>query len=61
MPRKKRVQDVRIKEDAEGRFVVETYDDGSVIRRRVEKDARPRRKPRKPIARVWRLRDMGEL
>jgi hypothetical protein len=61
MPGKMRVLDVRIKEDAEGRAVVETYDDGSVVRRRVEKDARPRRKPRKPIARVWRPRDNGEL
>jgi hypothetical protein len=61
MPRKTRIQDVRIAENSEGRFVVETYADGTVIRRRVEKDAKPRRKPRKPIARAWRRKDKGEV
>lgn len=56
MPGKARVLDVRITDNSEGRFVVETYDDGTVVRRRVEKDAKPRRKPRKPIARAWRAK-----
>jgi hypothetical protein len=53
MARKPRVRDIEVDENAEGRFVVETYEDGTIIRRRVEKSATPRRKPRKPFARAW--------
>jgi len=54
MPRKRRVQDIQVTETAEGRFVVESYEDGTVVRRKVDEDAKPRRKPRKPFARAWR-------
>jgi hypothetical protein len=60
MPRKAHVQDIQVVEDPEGRFVVETYDDGTVIRRRVEDDRTPRRKPRKPFARAWRPEEKQE-
>jgi hypothetical protein len=60
MARKPRVQDIEIDQDKEGRFVVETYEDGTVVRRRVEKGATPRRKPRKPFARAWRPSDKKE-
>jgi hypothetical protein len=60
MTRKPRVRDIEVDEDEEGRFVVETYEDGTVVRRRVEKDAAPRRKPRKPFARAWRPPDREE-
>ena len=43
---------VEVLDTAEGRFVVATYADGSIIRKLVDPDQRPRRKPRKPIARV---------
>ena len=48
MPRKAHVQDIQVMETADGRFIVETYDDGTVVRRKVEQDGKPRRKPRKP-------------
>jgi len=57
MTRKARVRDVGVIESDEGRFVMTTYDDGSTVWRRVEKDAKPRRKPRKPYARAWRPAD----
>lgn len=60
MPRTAHVQDIRVTETSEGRFIVETYDDGMVVRRRINKGARPRRKPRKPIARAWRPTDKRE-
>jgi hypothetical protein len=57
MPRTAHIQGVEVKESAEGRFIVETYDDGTVVRRRVEEGGKPRRKPRKPFARAWRPDD----
>jgi|1185.fasta_scaffold1357177_2 hypothetical protein len=43
---------VEVVDTAEGRFVVATYPDGSVVRKLVDPNERPRRKPRKPIARA---------
>jgi hypothetical protein len=60
MARKPRVQAIEIDEDEEGRFRVQTYEDNTVMRRRVEKGAAPRRKPRKPFARAWRPTDRKE-
>jgi hypothetical protein len=57
MSRKSHIRDVHVTENLEGRFVVETYDDGTVVRRRVEEDGRPRRRPRKPFARAWQPGD----
>jgi hypothetical protein len=57
MARKPRVRGIEVEQNDEGRFVLETYEDGTVIRRRVEKGATPRRKPRKPFARAWRPPD----
>ena len=57
MARKARVRSIEIEESSQGRFVVETYDDGSVVRRAVEQGAKPRRRPRKPFVRVWRRDD----
>jgi hypothetical protein len=57
MPRKARIQSIEVEVTAEGRFVVETYDDGNVVRRKVESAGTPRRKPRKPFVRVWRRED----
>jgi hypothetical protein len=52
--RKTPISDIQVGESVEGRFVTETHGDGSIIRRLVKKDAKPRRKPRKPFARAWR-------
>jgi len=57
MPRVARIQGVEVEESPEGRFIVETYEDGTVVRRRVEEGAKPRRKPRKPFVRAWRPDD----
>jgi hypothetical protein len=57
MAHKPRVRNIEIDEDDDGRFVLETHDDGTIVRRRVEKGATPRRKPRKPFARAWRPAD----
>jgi hypothetical protein len=43
---------VEVVDTAEGRFVVATYADGSAIRKLVDPNQRPRRKPRKPVARA---------
>jgi len=34
------------------RFVVSTYADGQTVRKRIDPDEQPRRKPRKPFARA---------
>jgi hypothetical protein len=60
MVRNPRVQNIEVEENDEGRFVVESYEDGTIVRRRVEKDTKPRRKPRKPFARAWRPSDKNE-
>ena len=57
MARKGRIRHVEVTETAEGRYVVTTYEDASVVRRRVEEGSAPRRKPRKPFARAWRPQD----
>jgi hypothetical protein len=43
---------IEVVEERGERFVVATYPDGSVVRKRVDPNERPRRKPRKPIARA---------
>jgi hypothetical protein len=49
MPRGK-PQSVEVVENAEGRYVVVTYADGEVVRKLINPNERPQRKPRKPIA-----------
>ena len=49
---KGRPQSIEVVEERGDRFVVATYADGSVVRKRVDPNERPRRKPRKPIARA---------
>ncbi|MBV8840557.1 MAG: hypothetical protein JO000_28795 [Alphaproteobacteria bacterium] len=48
-----------ILEEAGVRYVALTYADGSYARHPVDSDATPRRKPRKPVARV-RIRSRDE-
>lgn len=55
--RKARVQSIKIEASSEGRFVVEIYEDGSVVRKAITEGGKPRRKTRKPFARVWRRSD----
>jgi hypothetical protein len=43
---------VEVLDTAEGRFVIATYADGSVLTKAVDPTERPKRKPRKPIARA---------
>jgi hypothetical protein len=52
MVSKGRARSIEVVEAAGERFVVATYADGSIVRRRVDPNERPRRKPRKPIARA---------
>jgi hypothetical protein len=49
---KGRPRSIEVVEDRGDRFVVATYADGSVVRKRIDANERPRRKPRKPIARA---------
>ena len=49
---KGRPHSIEVVEERGDRFVVATYADGSVVRKRVDVNERPRRKPRKPIARA---------
>jgi hypothetical protein len=49
---KGRPTSVEVVENSEGRFVIATYADGSVVEKRVDPNARPKRKPRRPIARA---------
>jgi hypothetical protein len=49
---KGRPRDIEVVEERGERFVVATYADGSVVRKRVDPNERPRRQPRKPIARA---------
>jgi hypothetical protein len=51
---KKKRQTIQIVKTSEGRFVVTTHTEGDTTRTRVEPNQRPKRKPRKPIARAWR-------
>ena len=43
-------RNIEVVDDAGGRFVVETYADGEVVRK--NQNEVPRRKPRKPFARA---------
>jgi hypothetical protein len=43
---------IEVVEERGERFVVATYPDGSVVRKLVDPNERPRRKPRKPITRA---------
>jgi hypothetical protein len=49
---KGRPHSIEVVEDRGERFVVATYPDGSVVRKAVDPNERPKRKPRKPIARA---------
>jgi hypothetical protein len=49
---KGRPRSIEVVEEQGERFVVATYADGSVVRKRVDPNERPRRKPRRPIARA---------
>lgn len=50
MPRK--AVDVGIIEEGDARYVVLSYADGTVARRRVDASGAPRRKPRRPQTRL---------
>ena len=43
---------VEVVDSPDGRFVIATFADGTVIRKAVDPTARPKRKPRKPFARA---------
>jgi hypothetical protein len=49
---KSKPHSIEVVEERGERFVVATYADGLVVRTRVDPNERPRRKPRKPIARA---------
>jgi hypothetical protein len=48
----KKPVDIQVIVEGEERFVLTTYDDGQVVRCRVDPNQKPKRKPRKPIARA---------
>jgi hypothetical protein len=43
---------IEVVESPDGRFVIATFADGTVIRKAVDPTERPKRKPRKPVARA---------
>lgn len=43
---------IEVQETEEGRLVVMTYADGEVVRKLIDLKARPKRRPRKPFARL---------
>jgi hypothetical protein len=43
---------IEVVQEGEERFVLTTYEDGRMVRCRVDPDRKPTRKPRKPIARA---------
>jgi hypothetical protein len=43
---------VEVVDTPDGRFVIANYSDGSVVRKLVDPNERPRRKPRKPVTRA---------
>ena len=45
---RKRLIGIKVVEDGQERFVVLTYADGSVVRKLVDKNGRPARRPRRP-------------
>ena len=49
---KGRPESIEVIEEGGERFVEATYADGSIVRKRVDPNKRPKRKPRKPIARA---------
>jgi hypothetical protein len=49
---KDRPHSIEVCEERGERFVVTTYPAGSVVRKAVDPNERPKRKPRKPIARA---------
>ena len=51
--RSKKVFNIEVVDDAEGRFVITTLQSGEVIRKQVDLEAKPRRKPRRPYARAY--------
>jgi hypothetical protein len=52
MPRG-RPRAIEVVESEGQRVVVSTYADGEVVRKPIDPNERPRRKPRKPFARAW--------
>ena len=59
--RMKKPVSVEVRDEGEQRFVVLTYPDGEVERQLVDPTLKPKRKPRKPIARagLWKGRKKG--
>jgi hypothetical protein len=49
---KRKPETVEVVDDGDRRYVVVTYADGSVMKKLVDPNQRPKRKPRKPIARA---------
>jgi hypothetical protein len=49
----KKPTSIEVVDDAEGRFVITTLESGEVIRKQVDLEAKPRRKPRRPYARAY--------
>ena len=48
----KKPVNIEVIEEGGERFVLTTYNDGQVVRCRVDPNQKPKRKPRKPIARA---------
>jgi hypothetical protein len=46
--RKKKPVDIRVLDEADGRFVILTYADGAVVREAVDPKKKPARRPRRP-------------
>jgi hypothetical protein len=49
----KKPVNIEVMEQGGERFVLTTYNDGTVVRCRVDPNKKPTRKPRKPFVRVW--------
>jgi len=54
---------VAVEGDGDARYVVLTYANGDIVRRRVDPDQKPRRRPRRPPTRIKpvRARSAGEV
>lgn len=54
--------DVEVEGEGEGdsRYLLLTYPDGEVVRRRVDTDQKPKRRPRRPQTRLKSVRPSGD-
>jgi hypothetical protein len=58
MPRKPVT--VEVEGEGDARYVVLTYANGDVVRRRVDPDQKPRRRPRRPPTRIQSIRSAAD-